>query len=97
MTYFTLYSMELGLAGFLFAWLILNFEPLVAILAHTSESLYAKRFKMPKWCFWSLDTLLDVVQCPKCLTFWLTLAMTGNLPVAIMFAIFATILDKIKV
>lgn len=68
----------------LYAWLVANFEPGQSILDRIYKLLPDK-----------FGYTRQYTRCFKCLSFWITLGMTLNLPVAILFSIIAYTYDRL--
>lgn len=67
--------------SFLFSWFITRFEPLQMII----EAL-------PNKLVWNMIKLL--FSCSKCLVFWVTTIMTGDIFIASGMSLFMVIFEK---
>ena len=68
----------------LLAWFISNFEP--------GQQLIDKVYKyIPK----RLQPTRTYLECFKCLSFWITLIMTGDIYIAILYSIIAYIYTRL--
>jgi len=70
---------------FILGWFVNNFTPLqnlfTAILSYNLKPVYKL----------TVQTMLQVVSCQKCATFWVTLIYTGNIFLASFMAFIALI------
>ncbi len=77
-------NIELIIKGLLFAWMVTNFSPF-------QDALKTIRDKSPIW----LGVLFSVLNCIKCVSFWSTFALTGDVWSAILAAVIAATYDRI--
>ena len=77
------------LTGFFLGWLTASFEPLQELLKPIKNKISDK--------YYLVFYLKTAVSCHKCLSFWITLLLTGNIVLAAAAAFFAYVFDKINV
>jgi len=73
--------------GFLLGWLISNFEPLQELLSKIKNKISDKYF--------IVFYLKTSVSCHKCLSFWSTLIMSGNIWLAASASIIAFTFEQL--
>ena len=86
------------LKPFLLAWLITSFEPLQEFVSVTINPLLKRIFH--RGCnrtLWSVcgSYLMNALSCPKCWSFWLSLAIYMNVYYAVASAILAYVFEKV--
>ena len=75
---------------YLLVWFWCSFEPLTDLIDYLWDKLPSNitRYKV-------VDYLYILLGCQKCLNFWVTLLITGNIFIAIFLAMLADIQKKI--
>ena len=69
----------------LITWFIINFEPGQNIFYRITE----------RWNNFFTNEMFNVLSCPKCLGFWLTLSCSFNFYYAVIVSIISYMLNKL--
>lgn len=79
-------TLTLLIKGLLLGWFLVDFQPLQELIRRMNNKISDKYF--------IVMYLKGSLSCQKCLTFWITLGLTGNIFIAILAAFIVKVLKS---